>query len=50
MTGAALLAIAGLLVAMSLGGLTFIGALAFVLSRLDRRRDVRRRFYRMRRA
>ena len=49
MTLDAFLAIAGVLGAMSLCGLTFIGALAFVLSRLDRRRDVRR-FYRMRRA
>ena len=49
MTGAACLAMAAALAAMFLAGLTFIGALAFVLSRLDRRRDVRR-FYRMRRA
>lgn len=42
----ALAAALGLVVAP---GLTLIGALAFVLSQLDRRRDVRR-FYRMRRA
>lgn len=47
MTGASWLAMVATLGSMSLCGLTFIGALALVLSQLDRRRYVRR-LHRMR--
>jgi len=48
MTASAWFVMAAVLGAMSLRGLTFIGALALVLSQLDRRRYVRR-LHRMRR-
>jgi uncharacterized membrane protein len=45
----ALLAVGAVLGAMALAGAAFIGLLAFMLARLDRRLAVRR-FHRMRRA